>query len=190
MGTDKPVDFDIYIQKNNGLFEIFSGSSKGEAILKKLKYKNAAKLKIKPVYNEDGKIDIKNISALVENRKQLEECWQGIADNCFGCGACTVVCPLCFCTRQSFTNDLDGGFKQCLDWDSCFAKRFSEIQNRVDLRSKNIDRLYNWYHHKFVRAPFEKKHFLCTGCGRCAFACPANLNIKKILRNLIDKNNE
>jgi ferredoxin len=132
-------------------------------------------------------IDDKKLTKVIENKEDLKDFWQGISNNCFGCGACTAVCPLCFCTRKDFKNTPDGQTKLCLDWDSCFSKRFSEIQNHHDFRPENVDRLYNWYHHKFVRSPRENNFSLCTGCGRCIDACPANLNVKNIIKAAIEK---
>lgn len=188
LGTDKYAPFDLFIQEEGDRFSIFSGTKTGEEILKKADITNAKKKPIlRPIREKSTKLDNKVIEKSINNREKNEEFWQGIANNCFGCGACTAVCPLCFCTRQEFSNDLCSKGTQCLKWDSCFAKRFSEVQYHYDLRPENVDRLYNWYHHKFVRAKFEHDHFLCTGCGRCIEACPANLNVKNILEALVNK---
>lgn len=189
MGTDKYAPFDLFIQDENKNISIFSGTKKGEDLLKKADIKKIIKKPIlRPIREKTTKFDNKIIEKIVNNRTENEEFWQGIANNCFGCGACTAVCPLCFCTRQVFKNDLCGKANQCLEWDSCFAKRFSEVTNHYDYRAENVDRLYNWYHHKFVRAKYEHDHFLCTGCGRCIEACPANLNLKNILEAIVNKN--
>lgn len=189
MGTDKYAPFDLFIQEEGNDLAVFNGTKVGSEVLKKAGIKQSKK---RPILNSiKEKADIFDPALLektIGDRAKNEAFWQGIADNCFGCGACTAVCPLCFCTRQEFENSLCGESSQCLKWDSCFAKRFSEVQNHYDLRPENVDRLYNWYHHKFVRAKFEHDHFLCTGCGRCIEACPANLNIKNILEALINKN--
>lgn len=188
-GADQYADFDLFVQEEKDGFSIFSGSKEGENILKKLELKPSNKLKLRSIFDKtQTRFDEDLLHNLIQNRDANEEFWQGIADKCFGCGACTAVCPLCFCTRLESENKIDGTEQTCLNWDSCFAKRFSEIQNRCDLRPKNVDRLYNWYHHKFVRAKKQNDHFLCTGCGRCIEACPANLNIKNILESLLEKN--
>ncbi len=195
MGSNKiNSGTDAYIQKEKSEYSLFAFS----ALAKKLAKEAGLKSDKKPILNPIGpenELDFKekDLSALVSNRKDKEEFWQSISDNCFGCGACSTVCPLCYCTRQDFKNTADGGCKLCLDWDTCFSKRFSEIQNRYDLRPENVDRLYNWYHHKFVRAYEKNNQFLCVGCGRCIRACPANLNVKGILKNLLKQqvnNNE
>ncbi len=188
MGTNKIAPFDLHIQEIKGNYEVFSGSEKGNHYLQKAGIApSKTKLKITPI-EETETWPLEKISKIIENRAGNEKFWNATANTCFGCGACVAVCPLCFCTRQEFKNDLDGGNSQCLKWDACFAKRFSEIQNHHDLRPQNVDRLYNWYHHKFVRAKFEKDHFLCTGCGRCIDACPANLNMNNIISTLIKLN--
>lgn len=182
-GHNKITGFDLHIQKERSGYSIFSGSKIGNKILKE----NGLNLGKKEFVLKNIKLDSidrfddKTLSSEINERKNHELIWQGVANNCFGCGGCTAVCPLCFCTKQDFSNKTDGSTKICLDWDSCFSKSFSEIQNHYDLRPKNVDRLYNWYHHKFVRAYKDKKHFLCTGCGRCIKACPAHLNQHHIL---------
>jgi heterodisulfide reductase subunit C len=179
-GTDKRSGFDIYIQKNSSGYDAFSGTAAGEKILKKLALMPDHKLNLRPVTHKSlNKLSKEEITKLIEKRGQFDDLWNKIANNCFGCGACTAVCPLCYCFRQEEKNNLDGSCKSCINWDSCFAKEFSEVQNRADLRPQNVDRLYNWYHHKFVRSPY-----LCVGCGRCIKACPANLNIKNILLSI------
>lgn len=189
MGTDKYAPFDIFLQEEKNDYSVFTGTKHGEKILKKIGILKNQKLILRPIKNKKDNFNLEQISKTIKDRTSNEDFWQGISDNCFGCGACTAVCPLCFCTRQDFINNIKGESSQCLKWDSCFAKRFSEVQNNFDLRPQNIDRLYNWYHHKFVRAKHENNHYLCTGCGRCIEACPANLNIKNILENLANKDN-
>lgn len=185
-GTNKLAPFDLFIQEEKNEHAIFSGSKIGEAILKKNGIKQSKKkLQINEIKPNQKTFYEQNISKIIDNKEKHIDFWNNISDNCFGCGACSTVCPLCFCTRQDSKNELTGESKQCLNWDSCFAKRFSEIQNHYDFRPKNVDRLYNWYHHKFVRSYHKNKRFLCTGCGRCIEACPAHLNMKNILESLI-----
>lgn len=183
-GADKIGDVDFYLQKEKEDISAFLLNAKAKKYFDKAGLKNSGR---KVVYRQpEIKSDITGdeLNELISNRKLFKDFWQGIANNCFGCGACTAVCPLCFCFRQDYKNGLAGNETECLNWDSCFAKEFSEVQNHFDLRSGNVDRLYNWYHHKFVRAICELGKPLCVGCGRCIKACPAHLNIKNILRSL------
>ncbi len=191
MGTNKIAPFDLHLQEHRDGYAIFADSPVGKKILEKNGIKQASKkLEINKIKPDGTLIPQKKLSETIDDKEKFRDYWQKISDNCFGCGACSMVCPLCFCTRQDFKNELTGESKQCLNWDSCFAKRFSEIQNHYDFRPKNVDRLYNWYHHKFTRSYFQSERFLCTGCGRCIEACPANLNMKNIIQSLIKKDEE
>lgn len=189
MGTNTYAPFDLFIQDEKNGVSVFSDSQKGDSILKTLGLKKGSSdLKLRKIDPNEKALDKKKLSNAVENKKGNIDFWQGISNNCFGCGSCSLVCPLCFCSRQIFHNDLEGNSTRCLKWDSCFSKSFSEIQHHIDYRDNNRDRLYNWYHHKFVRSLKENDYFLCTGCGRCIDACPARLNTKNILKALIEKN--
>ena len=140
---------------------------------------------LKKIMIKDKDVFDKNIlTEAIQDKVKFQDYWQSVANNCFGCGSCSAVCPLCFCVRQDFENNAAGNCDHCFRWDACFSKSFSEIQNHHDLRPANIDRLYNWYHHKLVRAPYEKIGYLCTGCGRCIKACPAHLNQHSIMNGL------
>lgn len=184
-GADKLGNVDFYLQKEKDQISIFCYTAKARKCFSMLGIKESAKKYVyRPIKVKDSGIDYESLKENIESRSLNHEFWQGIANNCFGCGACTTVCPLCFCFRQDYKNNIDGSESQCLKWDSCFAKEFSEVQNHYNLRPENVDRLYNWYHHKFVRAEKELGKPLCVGCGRCVKACPAHLNIKNILHSL------
>ena len=185
----KIENFDLHIQKEGKNFAIYAETEAAKKILKECGIKHDGKVtEPKEIdLNIKEKFNPAELSAAINDKKNLADFWQKIAGACFGCGACTVVCPLCFCTHQEFKNATDGSALTCFKWDSCFAKGFSEINGEHDFRPERTDRLYNWYHHKFVRAYTDKKHFLCTGCGRCIKACPAGLNQRQILLSAIGK---
>ncbi len=187
-GLEKYYDFDLFISvnKNDDFFVSAKGWRAKEIITKCGLKASSAKITIKPKITSN-KIDLHKTEQIIDNKQLTHDFWQGIANNCFGCGACSAVCPLCFCFDQDFENQLDGSCKRCLNWTNCFAADFSQIQFGHDLRPTNTDRLYNWYHHKFVRAPHELGHPTCVGCGRCIVACPAHLNIKSIIKSLNKK---
>ena len=187
--ANKLENFDLFLQKSSTNYAIFSGSYIGTSYLDKLGLKKPVKqIEIKEINIKTENIKAEDLTDLIENRLLNKDFWQGIANNCFGCGACTTVCPLCFCTRQNYQSDINGNKLECLSWDSCFADDFFQVSGGFDFKPKNVDRLYNWYHHKFVRASREINKPLCVGCGRCIKACPANLNMKNILASIKEKN--
>lgn len=190
MGTNEYAPFDFFLQDDGNNLDIFSGTEIGNKILRTIGLKNSSKkLTLRAIETKEKAIESKLLTNAIYNKSANKDLWQGISNNCFGCGSCSMVCPLCFCTRQDFGKELAGNNTRCIKWDSCFSKGFSEVQHHFDYRDNNADRLYNWYHHKFVRSINKNKYFLCTGCGRCIDACPAKLNTKNILKTLIEKNN-
>lgn len=178
---------DLHLQKEKGGgYTIFPFSKVGKKLLNQIEAKKSLdeiKLK-KPELTDKKRIDQPLLCSRVDDKKNHADFWQKIANNCFGCGSCSAVCPLCFCTKLDYKNSTDGTCGKFLEQDSCFSKSFSEIQNHFDLRPTRTDRLYNWYHHKFTRSYIKHKEFLCTGCGRCIDACPAHLNQKRIIESI------
>lgn len=176
--------YDLFIQEElNGDFLVFAKSDRGASYLDKIKGRLIYNTKPKPVADstEANELNPEKLTRVINDRPSFEKQWQMIANNCFGCGACTSVCPLCFCfDTVDRTNLKTGSCHRSRVLDSCFFNNFSKISNH-DYRPSNADRLYNWYHHKFVREPAHSKEYLCVGCGRCITACPASLNIKRIL---------
>lgn len=123
--------------------------------------------------------------------------WDDLAKICLGCGICSYVCPLCYCTNLNDKIDLDNS--QCSSscslckgsrsriWDSCLLDHFSQVAGKHNFRAKLRDRIYNWYQHKFVRFPKEYGQVGCTSCGRCIKYCPAKINYRKVLEEVLVK---
>ncbi len=205
---------DLHIQEEGKNFEIFARTRTAQKIIEENGVeKFDKKIKIREIKNQNIEpFDLKRIADTIDDKEKHKDYWQKIAEACFGCGACTAVCPLCFCFRfschsrgggnpgstdikewipasagmtmsTSWIPDQVGDDSQCANWDSCYSKSFSEISNH-NFRPENSDRLYNWYHHKFCRSVNKSHYPLCTGCGRCITACPANLNQHGIVKGI------
>lgn len=189
MNGDHFTGFDLYIEKDSTGYKTVAKSNVGENYLNKLKLRNLKSVAFRQDLARES-FSPEDVSDAINDKELFANFWLKIGNNCFACGACSAVCPLCFCGKQHFSQENEPYY----DWDSCFNKNFSCVQNEKDLRPLNSDKIYNWYHHKFVRAPRENGDFLCTGCGRCIKACPANINIKNILsyfdKKIEDKINE
>lgn len=184
---EKHFDFDLFIVKEGNDFLIKNRGWRGKDYIARAALKSSShdiQLKAKA---QAEKFDLALTTKNIDDKTMAHDFWQGIANNCYGCGACSTVCPLCFCFRQDFSSKPDGTDQKCLKWDSCFANEFSQINFGHDLRPENADRLYNWYHHKFIRGPRELGNILCVGCGRCITACPAHLSIRSIIGSLNNK---
>ena len=130
------------------------------------------------------------IAEIVENSRD-SKIWDRLAQVCFNCGICSYTCPMCYCYNDSdriditknVEKDLAGGRERT--WDSCMLPDFAAVTFK-DFRPKHKERIYNWYYHKFVRMPREQGFVGCIDCGRCITYCPARINYRKVLKNLID----
>lgn len=184
-GANQHANFDLFIQtEENNRYLVFAKTEKGVGLLERICSHVIHQADYHPIGNTGPDFDLKELTRKIDNRSAHENHWQSVANNCFGCGACTAVCPLCFCFDVIDRTDISAGkCHRSRSDDSCFFPNFSKIHNH-DFRANNVDRLYNWYHHKFVRGPKNPGDYLCVGCGRCITACPANLNIKKILSTI------
>jgi sulfhydrogenase subunit beta (sulfur reductase) len=127
------------------------------------------------------------LSQAVEKGKN-SKLWSELAEICFGCGNCTYVCPLCYCyeVEDELEINLKNGCR-IRRWDSCLSPDFAIIAGGINFRKTLAERLYNWYHHKFVRMFQEYGKPGCVGCGRCITYCPAGINLYKNLKRLVDE---
>lgn len=174
---------DIHLQENGKSFEIFGLSKTGNKILADCGIEKSDKnIAIKPIKIETiDTLDKKEIAINIDKTSGKDDFWQKISQQCFGCGACTSVCPLCFCFEEKTVNNIDGSCDQLHCWDSCHSQNFSTISSAHNKQNTKSDRFYNWFHHKFCRNYDKNGDFLCTGCGRCITNCVGDLNQLKIL---------
>jgi ferredoxin len=107
--------------------------------------------------------------------------WREIALRCHGCGACASVCPTCHCF--DIVDEPEGiahGTRR-RNWDTCQAARFTVHASGHNPRPGQGARFRQRVAHKFAVYPARFGELLCTGCGRCARACPAGQDLAEIL---------
>lgn len=185
------LGYDLHFKKvKNTDYEVSSGSDFGEKIIKSSnlfkksssKSKDVLKPRVSPVHHQE-------ITEIIANSK-ADPIWDELAETCFGCGICTYVCPVCYCFETEDKVKIEGLSKcsGCRErrWDSCMLSDFAAISSH-DFRPELRDRIYNWYHHKFVRTPKEHGFVGCVDCERCITYCPAKINFHETLDYLIKK---
>jgi len=183
--------YDIFLEEYENEYLAIAGTPAGSEILEWKIFDNSKKKPKKilsfndPVLSQSDKI-----------KKAIEKSygakiWQDLAKTCLGCGICAYVCPLCYCNEfeDSFEHTSEVSNSRCKScrrkrWDACFLPDFFQVAGHNN-RENLSDRIYNWYHHKFVRMPEEYGHMGCVDCGRCIEFCPAKINFKKVLKELI-----
>jgi len=110
--------------------------------------------------------------------------WQELGEACINCGACTFVCPTCFCFDMQ-DEVVQGQGRRIRYWDSCMFPLYSQHTSGHNPRGKKLQRTRNRFLHKLKYFPDRFGPFSCVGCGRCIGDCPVNIDIREVLMQLV-----
>lgn len=113
--------------------------------------------------------------------------WDKIASRCLGCASCAFLCPTCHCFDIADEMKYSGGLRR-KNWDACQFPLFTAHASGHNPRKKQSERYRQRIMHKFKYYSDRFDKTLCTGCGRCIRACPVNLDIYEVLKELIKSN--
>jgi formate hydrogenlyase subunit 6/NADH:ubiquinone oxidoreductase subunit I len=122
---------------------------------------------------------------LLFDAKYDDAFWEDIGSNCLSCGACSAVCPTCYCfdiLDELDANGITGSRVRC--WDSCINSQFAEVAGGDDVRPTRASRVRYRFYHKFWSYPARHGKALCVGCGRCDVACKVDINPRRIINAL------
>lgn len=108
--------------------------------------------------------------------------WDELGERCMSCGACSMVCPTCYCfdVRDDLTADQRTGAR-VRTWDSCQFKEFSAVAHGQVFRESRASRIKYRYYHKQWGYLSKFERVLCVGCGRCARACLAGISPMEVV---------
>ncbi len=192
--------FDINLSPVENGFLLESASEKGQSLIEKnLSLFTQAR---NEHFSQRESVRTKTAAQVTENLKVHEvphqdrfegiikrnfesEIWKEEAKTCVECGACTIICPTCHCfLLYDQKNQTD--MARLRVWDSCMIKDYARVAGGGNPRSQLWKRLRNRFDKKFDFFPKVAQVYACTGCGRCITACPAKIDIRRVLRKLVN----
>ncbi len=119
--------------------------------------------------------------ALFDNK----EFWLKESSGCLSCGACTYLCPTCYCFNiTDESNGISGA--RIRSWDTCMTALFTLEASGHNPRDGKAARLRNRVGHKYSYYPeLHQGRVSCSGCGRCIKSCPSSIDIRKIVQDAL-----
>lgn len=189
--------FDVNLSRLDDSFLLTTGSEKGREFAELLK----GKMAWKPETSEQR--DIVNINReevvrqLHEQNKRLfrsdeyeqmpvvdTEEWKEFSSTCVGCGACTNICPTCYCLILNDETEV-GEFSKVRCTDSCQLHGYARVAGGASPRPRMTERFRHRYICKHVVMLREFDLLGCIGCGRCIDACPGNIDFRRVVQSLM-----
>ena len=119
---------------------------------------------------------------------ESDEGWQKFAADCVECGACTNICPTCYCFYLYDQVLGPAEFERLRTWDSCLLSTYHRMAGgpsmKLSPRPRLSSRLANRVLHKFTYSPEQCGLLGCVGCGRCIDACLGAIDIREVVQEL------
>lgn len=116
-------------------------------------------------------------------RKVEHNNWEEASKDCIGCGACTNICPTCYCLILNDESTKDE-FIKVRSYDSCQWYGYARVAGGGTPRPKMTERFRNRYLCKFDYMNKNFDEFGCTGCGRCTEACAAKIDFREVVKKV------
>jgi len=111
--------------------------------------------------------------------------WDRITAKCISCGACTYVCPTCFCFNiRDEQKGLKGERYRC--WDYCMNSHYTLEASGHNPRNEKSKRYRNKANCKYNYNIKRSNNYYCVGCGRCIEVCPVSLDIREVIDFIIE----
>lgn len=166
-------------------------TEKGENLTQNVLFENATKEDLKLGEKAEEKV-LKTMTSKVE-LKGLEEkldgmvespLWDSLYERCLGCAVCTYLCPTCYCFDiQDETRDSVG--ERVRNWDSCMFPLYTYETSGHNPRPTGRERWRQRLNHKFHYHVELYNQPACVGCGRCIVNCPVNIDIRKVVEEVV-----
>lgn len=193
--------FDLNLSPVEGGYLVEPGSSKGEALLaehdalladaadehlrQRQEHRDRVRAEVEANIEREATPTQDRLEGVVA-RGFDADIWREESETCVECGACNTICPTCHCFYLYDQADAAGVNVRHRCWDACLLKGFAREAGGGNPRPRLWMRLRNRFEKKFDFFPKVAGLYACTGCGRCILCCPAKIDIRQVLRRLVE----
>lgn len=201
-GRPYPLNnFDMNLSQLKDFFIVETGSDKGQAvvdgyktffkearssdIMERDRVRIAVSRQIEDFISKRGTPNTGQVGGAVKMRYDDIAMWQDFASTCVECGACNLVCPTCHCFLL-YDERSSVKIGRSRVWDACLYKTFARVAGGANPRKHLYERLRNRFDKKFSFFPEVLDYMACTGCGRCIEACPGDIDLREVLKGLVN----
>lgn len=190
--------FDLNLSKSDDGYIVEIGSGKGKELIELIKSVTEIKTEESKHLSEVTKKreqiyqSLKSKNGKFIREKEFDEIrqvngkwWDQKSEECIGCGACTNVCPSCYCLILNDESEKNE-FKKVRTYDSCQWHGYARVAGGGSPRPKMNERFRNRYLCKFDYMTSNFGRSGCTGCGRCTEACAAGIDFRDVASSVTD----
>ena len=186
--------FDLFLHDLGDRYLVRVGSPRGDdmviaaaSLFRPVDAADVAELKRRSAAKQAAfrrRLELRDLPQIFELEYE-SELWDELGERCLACGACSVVCPTCYCFDVVDVPQLDGdGASRLRCWDSCLFSTHALVAGGENFRQGRDDRIKFRFYHKQRGFVAEYGRPSCVGCGRCTVACPAGIDIVEVLQRL------
>ena len=189
----KKEDSDIFLVDLGEKYLVEAVTDQGKELVQKMSWladatdadrQNAKELAKKAEDIITFQLDTDKINQILDENFE-HPIWAEIAESCISCGTCAFLCPTCTCFDVIEEHDHYKNKGQRIRiWDTCQSCLYTMETSGHNPRDSKIQRCRNRIMHKFSYYPKNYDLLGCVGCGRCVMLCPANNDLRSILKKI------